>query len=110
MSFEQRGLIAADHPGLAGHFPGNPIVPGVMLLDEVLRAFAAWRPTDRPMGIPQVKFLAPLRPEQPFTIRLKESGGDEVRFDCLGEDDRLLARGHLTLAGDGAGRDRRRCG
>lgn len=109
MSFEQRGLIAADHPGLAGHFPGNPIVPGVVLLDEVLRAFAAWRPTDRPMGIPQVKFLAPLRPEQPFTIRLKESGG-EVRFDCLREDGRLLARGHLTLAGDGAGRGRRGCG
>lgn len=109
MNFERRGLIATDHPGLAGHFPGNPIVPGVVLLDEVLRAFADWRSADRPMGIPQVKFLTPLRPEQPFTIHLRESGG-EVRFDCLGDDGRLLARGRLTLAGDGTGRDRRRCG
>src|SRR5215472_5808073 len=30
--------IAAEHPALAGHFPGTPIVPGVVLLDETLRA------------------------------------------------------------------------
>ena len=30
--------IAAEHPALAGHFPGTPIVPGVLLLDETLRA------------------------------------------------------------------------
>ncbi len=100
MSFERRGLIAADHPCLAGHFPGNPIVPGVVLLDEVLRAFADWRPADRPVGIPQVKFLAPLRPEQPFTIRWVESGSGGVRFDCLGDDGRTLVRGKLTLAGE----------
>ncbi|QQS53798.1 MAG: hydroxymyristoyl-ACP dehydratase [Candidatus Competibacteraceae bacterium] len=100
MRFEQHCVIAADHPGLAGHFPGNPIVPGVVLLDEVLRAFAAWRPADRPVGIPQAKFLAPLRPERPFTIRFMESGSGGTRFDCLGDDGRLLARGRLTLAGD----------
>ena len=100
MSFKQRCVIAADHPCLAGHFPDNPIVPGVVLLDEVLRAFAAWRPADRPVGIPQVKFLAPLYPEQPFMIRLVESDSGGVRFDCLGDDGRTLTRGNLTLAGD----------
>jgi 3-hydroxymyristoyl/3-hydroxydecanoyl-(acyl carrier protein) dehydratase len=30
--------IAAEHPALAGHFPGSPIVPGVVLLDEMVRA------------------------------------------------------------------------
>jgi 3-hydroxymyristoyl/3-hydroxydecanoyl-(acyl carrier protein) dehydratase len=30
--------IAADHPSLPGHFPGFPIVPGVVLLDETLHA------------------------------------------------------------------------
>ena len=30
--------IGAEHPALAGHFPGTPIVPGVVLLDETLRA------------------------------------------------------------------------
>jgi len=30
--------IGAEHPALAGHFPGAPILPGVLLLDEMLRA------------------------------------------------------------------------
>jgi len=30
--------IPADHPSLPGHFPGNPVVPGVLVLDRVLDA------------------------------------------------------------------------
>ncbi|MDV7395295.1 hypothetical protein RZS08_28160, partial [Arthrospira platensis SPKY1] len=78
-------MIPADHPSLTGHFPGNPIVPAVVILDEVLRAFAAWRPEHRAVGMPVVKFLAPLRPEQAFVIRLVETGGRQFRFECLRE-------------------------
>ncbi|MES9903042.1 MAG: hypothetical protein ABW168_10200 [Sedimenticola sp.] len=28
--------IPATHPSLAGHFPGNPIIPGVVILDHLL--------------------------------------------------------------------------
>jgi 3-hydroxyacyl-[acyl-carrier-protein] dehydratase len=38
--------IAADHPALAGHFPGSPIVPGVVLLDETLHAIEQAQPSD----------------------------------------------------------------
>ena len=43
MTFEVHRVIAKDHPALAGHFPGNPIVPGVLILDEVMRAAEQWR-------------------------------------------------------------------
>lgn len=95
MNPEQRYAIAADHPSLAGHFPGDPIVPGVVLLEEVVRAFQAWQPDSRPVEMPVAKFLAPLRPGQSFTIKFAESGGRGIRFECVRDDGRPLAQGCL---------------
>ena len=60
--------IPADHPALAGHFPGNPVTPGALLLDAVVRAAA-----ERGFcvtGLHRAKFTAPLRPDTPFRIEL----------------------------------------
>ena len=62
---ERRGTISADHPALPGHFPGEPIVPGVVLLNEVLSAMPGR------MNIPRAKFHAPLRPGEAFAIRIE---------------------------------------
>ena len=70
MTFEAIRLIHADHPSLPGHFPGAPLVPGVVILDEVLAALIEWRQDSQLTGIRMVKFLAPLQPEQAFTISL----------------------------------------
>ena len=100
-NFTKRQVIVADHPSLAGHFPGNPVVPGVVILEEVMQAFEDWRPGSRVVGMSVVKFLAPLRPEQAFTIRFAESGVRGVRFECVRDDGRALARGCLTAARTG---------
>jgi 3-hydroxymyristoyl/3-hydroxydecanoyl-(acyl carrier protein) dehydratase len=60
---EARLTVPADHPSLPGHFPGQPVVPGVLLLERVIEA--AEQAIGQPLhvlGMPQVKFLAPLLP------------------------------------------------
>ena len=55
--------IPADHPCLPGHFPGHPLVPGVVVLEQVLLAAAAEHGQALShLRLPQVKFLAPLCP------------------------------------------------
>ncbi len=102
MIFEVRRVVRADHPTLPGHFPGAPIVPGVVILDEVLEALIEWRENLHLTGIPTVKFLAPLKPEQPFTISLSADSESvaEVNFCCRAED-RVIVEGRLE-AGWGA--------
>lgn len=96
--FQQPLRIAADHPSLAGHFPDNPVVPGVLLLENVLRAAERWLGRDS-LGLrwPQVKFLQPLLPEQDAVIELQRSGaGERIRFR-ISRDGALLASGELEL-------------
>ena len=81
-----RRTISADHPALPGHFPGEPIVPGVVLLHEVLSA------VPRRMNIPWAKFHSPLRPGEEFAIRI-ENGKFSVR-----RGDTLIASGSLRPA------------
>jgi 3-hydroxyacyl-[acyl-carrier-protein] dehydratase len=98
MNFEGRRTISADHPSLPGHFPGTPIVPGVVILDEILAALTEWRGDSHVTAIRAVKFLAPLKPQQPFTICLSagQDTQDEVDFSCR-VDDRVIVEGRLQV-------------
>jgi 3-hydroxyacyl-[acyl-carrier-protein] dehydratase len=89
--------IGADHPSLPGHFPGRPVVPGVVVLDEVA-ACAARELGGAPARIPQVKFLAPLLPGEDATIELAtDAATRRARFRVL-RGDTLLASGELQFA------------
>ena len=87
--------IRSDHPALPGHFPGRPVVPGVVLLDRVAAALARWR-GQRIAALPQVKFLAPLLPEEGAELHLDDDG-KSMRFSIL-RNGVLIANGTVTLA------------
>jgi acyl-coenzyme A synthetase/AMP-(fatty) acid ligase len=75
--------IPAEHPSLAGHFPGDPLVPGVVLLDAVL-AHIRERRSGAISSLPSVKFLSAVRPKETIRLRL-EFNDTSVRFTGLRE-------------------------
>ncbi len=88
--------IPADHPSLPGHFPGRPVVPGVVLLDRVLEAIEAEGAKIGALRFPQVKFLRPLLPEETARIEL-QARESRWRFRILrGEE--LIASGEVQAA------------
>jgi 3-hydroxymyristoyl/3-hydroxydecanoyl-(acyl carrier protein) dehydratase len=86
--------IASSHPALPGHFPGNPIVPGVVLLDRV--AAALERTGTRLVRIGVVKFLAPLRPGEDAVLAIARDGR-RVSFR-IDRDATPILRGEGELA------------
>jgi 3-hydroxymyristoyl/3-hydroxydecanoyl-(acyl carrier protein) dehydratase len=99
--------IAPDHPAFAGHFPGAPIVPGVVLLDAAVHAALQMsRPLaandGRPVAlgdscqISSAKFLSPVGPGETLTICLDTTVAGSVRFQ-ISSGSRKVATGTLVL-------------
>jgi len=87
--------ISHDHPSLAGHFPGYPVVPGVVLLNEVLETLRGSTASLTVTGLPMVKFSYPLKPGEIVTIRIDEEDG-RAAFSCQ-VDARLVASGTIEF-------------
>jgi len=86
-----------DHPCYSGHFPGNPVVPGVVLLDLIVEALGHGSP--RVIG--NVKFQRAVRPGESFTLRYRLVGA-LLSFRCV-SGDQLLVEGSLSFAAPTAG-------
>lgn len=86
--------IAAEHPVFRGHFPGNPIVPGVMLLEWVIGEVAgALDRAPASMRVREAKFFTPLAPMQEARLSI-ELGETRCAFDIQRDAERI-ARGIL---------------
>lgn len=86
--------IDATHPALPGHFPGDPIVPGVVLLDHV--AACLERAGFSLAKLSMVKFLAPLRPGEEAVLGFH---GDAARLRFRIERDGMpILNGEAVLA------------
>lgn len=106
---QERCVVGADHPMLAGHFPGHPIVPGAWLLAWVVAAAQRWLAAEGEArviaAVRRAKFLRPLAPDQAFECALRKgvqaagteaSSNETVRFTVT-SDGTLIAEGSLQL-------------
>jgi 3-hydroxyacyl-[acyl-carrier-protein] dehydratase len=97
--------FSSQEPFLKGHFPGNAIIPGVLLTEALAQtagiAIGSPGKTFLLTAIRAMKFLRPVRPEEPidlFAECLGEMSGlaqCAVRATCKGEP---VAEGQLVLA------------
>ena len=76
-------VFQLDHPASQGHFPGDPIIPGAVLLSEILQAIeAALGASLVPFQITSAKFLHPTRPGDRVLIELFHTARGKVKFKC----------------------------
>ncbi len=88
--------VPLDHPAFAGHFPGMPILPGVVLLDIALHTLSA--ATGLALDsceIRSLKFLSPARPGDRLEIQHRRASGDTLRFDIMAGT-RAIASGSIA--------------
>ena len=96
--------IPLDHPSFPGHFPGQPIVPGVVLLDEVMQAatrhMAGWDHASKPgISIAVCKFLQPVLPGATLELTLSPGAqSDSLNFK-LQQAGQNVVSGSLRLQG-----------
>lgn len=97
MDAEFDWTVPADHPAFAGHFPGNPIVPGVVLLDHALLCATRMLPDAPAAGwqVGNAKFFSPVGPGETLVFRLQRKASGAIAFTVAAAD-RDVAAGSLT--------------
>ncbi len=73
--------VPGDHPSLPGHFPGNPIVPGAVVLDLALRTLRIPPSAE----LKSVKFTGVLRPEEGCIVEASTNHGT-MEITCRAGD------------------------
>jgi 3-hydroxymyristoyl/3-hydroxydecanoyl-(acyl carrier protein) dehydratase len=89
--------IDPEHPAFAGHFPGAPIVPGVVLLDEALHAIAgATGVSLDACELRSVKFLSPLTPGVTVELVSEVQASGAIRFEILAGQRKIATGSVMT--------------
>lgn len=93
-----RICIATAHPSLPGHFPGNPLVAGALLLAEIEERLAS--AGQRIVAIRRARFMRPVHPGDVVEVECRAGSNGEQRFECRVGDE-IVVRGSFNV-GEGA--------
>jgi 3-hydroxyacyl-[acyl-carrier-protein] dehydratase len=109
VSAECETHFAKDDPMFAGHFPDDPLVPGVILTEALaqtagIAAASAHPENSRPRfllsAIRQMKFFRAVRPEEKIILRARKVAvaGELLQFEVEALiDNQLTAAGQIVL-------------
>jgi 3-hydroxymyristoyl/3-hydroxydecanoyl-(acyl carrier protein) dehydratase len=87
--------IAPDHPSFSGHFPTFPVLPGALLLDEMLAAIQLARGIDlKSWHVASAKFLDAVRPRDCLVLEHEATAPGLIHF-TIRVDARKVASGTL---------------
>ena len=98
--------LTGEEAFFAGHFPGQPMVPGVLISEALAQVSGIVHASANPavnrgqLAAVDVKFRAPVVPPATITLASKaeQSHGDLHVFSVTARvDDRLVAEGRVTL-------------
>jgi 3-hydroxyacyl-[acyl-carrier-protein] dehydratase len=110
VSADARTSFASDDPVFAGHFPGNPLVPGVILTEALaqtagIAAASGYGENERPLfllsAIRGMKFPRAARPAECIYLRAEKlvQAGDLLQFSVRATvDGTPVAEGQLVLS------------
>ena len=103
--------VTINEPFFAGHFPGNPIMPGVLIIEAMAQVGGVLAFHSSPkewagslvyfMGIDKVRFRKPVVPGDQLRLKLTTIRQKQKVFKMRGEafvDDTLVAEAELMAA------------
>lgn len=89
--------IPLNHPSSNGHFDGNPIIPGAVILEYVRQSLANMKGL-KLRGIGKVKFMKSLRPGDTLLVTFEQQMDKKFNFRCHNSKHETIVAGDLSVS------------
>ena len=76
-------IVNSSHPSIPGHFPGNPIVPGAVIIENVIKAFSRLDDSREIASLSTVKFIKPIGVNQKVDVNFLSISTELISFECV---------------------------
>ena len=76
-------IVNSSHPSISGHFPGNPIVPGAVIIENVIKVFSRSNDSREITSLSTVKFIKPIEVNQKVDVNFLSISTELISFECI---------------------------